>query len=136
MKSFHLFMSVVIAFFVVGIGCRAGVEQTENPQGTLPIVKERNSLTAAALLVCWILSYNATENAMTQWLEQQTNIHPEWIVTSQKDFFRKLEILLASRTYPGIIFNPPLSKEQLTASASKGKILPLNKYIEKFGGKH
>lgn len=70
-------------------------------------------------------------NRMTEWLEEQTNVHIDWeLVTSQEEgeAESKLNLMLASGDIPEIIFSIA-SPSQAQVYGSQGLFLPLNDLI-------
>ncbi|WP_105614836.1 extracellular solute-binding protein [Vallitalea okinawensis] len=72
-------------------------------------------------------------NDYTLWLEEQTNIDFDFITASKDDEVEKLNILLATGSYPEVLLTSKLNYSQQALYGSQGIILPLNDLIEKYG---
>ncbi len=102
------------------------------PAGQLPIVKEKITLTAFQIMNAGIVDYETNE--FTKWLEEQTNIHLDWMLQPEADVNSKLNLILASGTgLPDIFIRPSISRTLLVEYSAQDVFLPLNDYIEEYG---
>lgn len=72
-------------------------------------------------------------NAYTTWLNKQTNINLEFVTVSKEDEEEKLNLLLATGSYPEVLLTSKLNYSQQALYGSQGIILPLNDLIDKYG---
>jgi putative aldouronate transport system substrate-binding protein len=75
---------------------------------------------------------NIEENLMTQWMEERTGVHIEWIVSSGGDSVTALNMSLASGDYPDIYWGVDISNAQVISYAAQGILQPLNDYLEEY----
>ncbi len=102
---------------------------------SLPIVPADEEVT----ITCW--GFPLLENGLddldnndfTIWFEEQTGVNIEWVMGPSADRDTKLNMLLTSGDYPGVIFNAPFDASQQQFYGNLGTILPLNDLIEKYG---
>ncbi|WP_281888790.1 ABC transporter substrate-binding protein [Paenibacillus sp. YYML68] len=97
--------------------------------GTYPIVKEKVTLKVLAALRPGVDDYRT--NAFTKWLEEKTNVHLEWETVPESNMKEKLNLTLASGSYPDIFLNMGVTPAQLEIYGSQGVFLPLEDFIEK-----
>jgi len=102
---------------------------------SLPIVGEDEEVT----ITCWgfpLLEWGLDDldnNDFTIWFEEQTGVNIEWIMGPSTDRDTKINLLLTSGDYPGVIFNAPFGPSEQQFYGNLGTILPLNDLIDKYG---
>jgi putative aldouronate transport system substrate-binding protein len=69
-------------------------------------------------------------NRMTEWYEEKTNIHINWIIVPQAEETTKLNLSIASGEYPDIYLTY-FSAAQANQLGTQGVLIPLNDLIEK-----
>ncbi|MBN1648803.1 MAG: extracellular solute-binding protein [Spirochaetales bacterium] len=138
MKKIALFLLLVFCASVLFAGgnkeTAAGNDIGLSAPGVEPLVPEKITLTAFIPSIGFI--EDIRENAMYKWIEEQTNVHIEWIESSKVDANTKLSVLLASGEYPDIIFGASgngLAVQDVYKYGSQGIFIPLNDLIEKQG---
>ena len=111
----------------------ASASAAENVAGTLPIVAEKTTITVMTRGVPQVDSFLYEDNAFTQWLEEQTNIHIEWEVVPNESATQKLNVTLASGKLPDVILGFNISPSVQEIYGKQGLFVPLNAYIDKLG---
>jgi putative aldouronate transport system substrate-binding protein len=106
-------------------------EGNMSPPGVFPIVKEKVTLRVFVAPEPWIGDFS--DNKVTKWYEEKTNVHIEWMQVSRDDAGQKVNLMLASQTDLPDIFMTGLTQAQIITYGSQGILLPLNDYIEKLG---
>lgn len=100
-----------------------------NPPGTFPIVKEKVTLKVMAGQRPFVEDY--TTNWFTKWFEEKTNVHIEWETAPEGDqATQKLNLTLASGTYPDVFMNLPITNEMIELYGGQGVFLPIDEYYE------
>ncbi|MGG1553983.1 ABC transporter substrate-binding protein [Paenibacillus ferrarius] len=97
--------------------------------GTFPIVKDKVTLKVLAAVRPGVEDYRT--NAFTKWLEEKTNVHLEWETVPESNMREKLNLTLASGSYPDIFLNMGITDAQLEIYGNQGVFLPLEELIEK-----
>lgn len=104
-----------------------------NEPGTLPVVKEKITLTAGIVQNPLITSYEYGENYLTTQLEDLTNIHIEWVMypATAADAYAKLRLQIAGgEKLPDILIGFDLANDGIRESYGQaGAIIPLNEYL-------
>lgn len=72
-------------------------------------------------------------NEYTKWLENKTNINFDFVTVSEAEEIEKLNLLLATGSYPELIFSYKMNYSQQALYGSQGILMPLNDLIEKHG---
>lgn len=135
-RVFHVILTVCILPLAL-ISCAQGSAHQAlrlSPPGELPLTEEKVTLTAFVPSTGFIADLKT--NAFALWLEEQTNVHIEWIESSKVEARNKLSILLASGDYPDIIFGTNgsgLANEDIYRYGQQGVFIPLNSLIETKG---
>ena len=73
---------------------------------------------------------NFEDNAMTKWLEEQTNIEFEFVVAEAAEVDTKLNLLLSTGEYPDLIMGMNVNSSLQSMYGKEGVFIPLNDYIE------
>lgn len=73
---------------------------------------------------------NFEDNAMTKWLEEQTNIEFEFVVAESAEVDTKLNLLLSTGEYPDLIMGMNVNSSLQSMYGKEGVFIPLNDYIE------
>lgn len=102
-----------------------------NPAGVLPIVKEKETLDIMIVGRPSVEDFDTNE--FTKWLEEQTNIDLNLQVIPQEGSAEKINLVLASGTYPDVLLGFNLTPAQQAIYGGQGVFLPLNDLIEKYG---
>jgi len=111
-------------------GARLPGPQLSAP-GKLPLVSEPVTLTVFVPSVGFVEDF--ATNAYAKWVEEQTGVRIEWIESDKVDARNKLSALLASGSYPDIIFGANgtgLASQDLYRYGRQGVFIPLNRLIE------
>ncbi|MDG0809226.1 extracellular solute-binding protein [Cohnella rhizosphaerae] len=115
-----------------GASASSSASDNFNAPGTLPVVKNQETLTVWASPPSWVGDLN--ENWFTKYFEEKTNIKINWVRANMEDYRDKLNLLLASNTdLPDVILSWGISNAQQIAYGSQGLFLPLNELIDKYG---
>ena len=107
-----------------------------NPPGTLPIAKEKITLTVFAPPNEEFNALGWEENLFFQELEEKTNIHLEWQTAATSDNVReKISTMFASKNMPDIILTGVAAKNRYDKTTeamlgAQGLIMPMNEYID------
>jgi putative aldouronate transport system substrate-binding protein len=102
------------------------------PAGMFPLTTEKVTLRVAIPGNASVEDFST--NTFTQWYEQQTNVHIEWIILPSDEALAKLNLMLSSGDYPDVIMGfYDISPAQLQVYGQQGIFLPLNDLIEKAG---
>jgi putative aldouronate transport system substrate-binding protein len=102
-----------------------------NSAGIFPIVKEKVTLKVLMSGSPRVEDYNTNE--FTKWLEEKTNVHVDWEVVPAAQADQKLNLMLASGTYPDIILGFAVTPTKQLIYGSQGIFKPLNELIDKYG---
>ncbi|MCT4596468.1 MAG: extracellular solute-binding protein [Vallitalea sp.] len=146
-KIFSIILSICLIISIL-VGCQneQKVQQKDNgyiqdtskeidsimtPIGTLPIVKEKITLTVATHTKSSEVD-DFANNEFTKWLEEKTNIHIEWITADKGEYKSKLNLLIAGGDYPDIIMRSNFSIGEQVLYEEQGILTPLNDLIEKY----
>ncbi|MEG0766350.1 MAG: extracellular solute-binding protein [Clostridia bacterium] len=105
-------------------------EVTVSAPGELPIVSAPVTLTAWAAQGA-IIEDMAT-NKTTQWAEEQTGVHIEWIMVNGAEASTQLNLSLAGGDYPDLYLTT-FTTDMVQLYAQYGVFIPLNDLIEKHG---
>lgn len=118
-----------------GTQAQGDASQTDgpvNPKGELPIVNEPITLTVAIKSNPQVEDFK--DNEFTKWVEEQTNIHLEFIMLPNKDTDTKINLMMAAgKDLPDIIITTAIPNDALYKYALDGLVIPLDDYIEKYG---
>jgi putative aldouronate transport system substrate-binding protein len=102
------------------------------PAGMFPLTTEKVTLRVAIPGNASVEDFNT--NTFTQWYEEQTNVHIEWIILPSDEALAKLNLMLSSGDYPDVIMGfGDISPAQLQVYGQQGIFVPLNDLIEKAG---
>jgi putative aldouronate transport system substrate-binding protein len=101
------------------------------PAGMFPLTKDKVTLRVAIPGNASVEDFNT--NAFTQWYEQKTNVHIEWIILPSDEALTKVNLMLASGDYPDVIMAVNISPAQMQVYGQQGIFLPLNELIESAG---
>ena len=71
-------------------------------------------------------------NKLTQWYEEQTNVHVNWISIESADATTAFNLTLASHEYPDV-YARRFSTSEIMMCAEDGVLLPLNDLIDEYG---
>ncbi|MCK4515649.1 MAG: extracellular solute-binding protein, partial [Spirochaetaceae bacterium] len=96
--------------------------------GELPIVEEQVTVTIMAERHAQITSMS--DNYATRYMEDQTNVHIEWLDTPMAEFDEKLNLVLASGEYPDAIMDFNVAADLVVRYGSEGIFVPLNDLIQ------
>lgn len=102
-----------------------------------PIVNEGNQIVISAFAPFRdpISSYDASDNAFTQWLEETTGLTFKFTTSLEIDAKQKLNTIMVGGDLPDIFLyspNYPLSASEQLLYGSQGILIPLNDLIEKY----
>lgn len=98
--------------------------------GKLPIVKEKITFTAIIPSIGWVPDIAA--NQMNQYLEEQTNIHIEWMEVTKEEYTEKLAILIAGNEHPDIIIDDALTKAKVDEYGQQGLFVDVGQYMDTY----
>lgn len=127
-----LLAAVACAAFAGGQGEQAVVEEEQlqvNPAGVLPIVDEMATMSVFTST----FEFDIEENAFTQWLEEQTNVHLEWDLVPDNSLEEKRNLLLASGDYPDVFLAANFRPSLQMIYGSRGVLVSLNNLIDEYG---
>jgi len=110
----------------------SGASRTVSAPGIFPITNVKVTLKVFATPD--ILVEDIATNATTKWLEEKTNVHIDWQVSTPQDAGQKISLLLASQSdLPDVFFTSSISVDQMFAYGEQGVLIDLNKYIDSQG---
>lgn len=98
--------------------------------GAMPIVDEPTELTIWAAIPGGMDDY--TNNPTTQWFEEKTGVHINWIEVANAESATLFNTSIASGDYPDIYMRGS-SGAELIQYAEDGVIIPLNDLIDEYG---
>lgn len=102
--------------------------------GVLPITKEKTTIRITVPQDPTVTSYEYGENALTTWLEDQTNVHIEWNLYPSTDSLEKLNLELSSGGDVGdLIMAFEVDNAMLATYGSQGVFRDLRELIDKHG---
>ncbi|WNQ10208.1 ABC transporter substrate-binding protein [Paenibacillus aurantius] len=139
-KALTIQLTAVLAAAAVLNGCSKESADTPaaKPKGTevsaagqLPITKEKTTLRIMVAAKNGVEDYKTNE--FTKWLEEKTNVHIEWEIVQPKEAAEKLNLSLASGTYPDVYMGFAISPTKQMVYGSQGVFLPLNGMIDQYG---
>ncbi len=107
------------------------IQDLDTVNGTFPITDE--PVTLRVLCVVNPRVEDIATNTFTQWYEEKTNVHVEWMVAPQQEALTSLNVRLASGDYPDVIMNFNLDPALQLLYGSQGVFLPLNDLIDEYG---
>jgi putative aldouronate transport system substrate-binding protein len=114
---------------------KKATDESENgnmtPPGVFPIVEESVTLRVFVAPEPWIGDFS--ENKVTKWYEDKTNVHIEWMQVGRDDASEKINLMLASQTDLPDVFMTGMSQQQQITYGAQGVFIPLNDYIENLG---
>lgn len=126
-----LLVSVVLAFSVFG-GCSStkkteSIDKTNAPQST-PADQE-------AVTVKWFINdskpdFTDADNALKTAIEKANNVKLEFEIPPLSNYKERLQIALASGTFPDIITMTSNTDETYLSPLNNGILIPLNKYLD------
>ena len=103
-----------------------------NPAGELPLVKDKITLKVAIRSNPQVDDF--VDNDFTKWLEEQTNIHLEFTMLPDKDVDTKINLMFAAgKDLPDVVITTAIKNDTLYKYALDGLIIPMDKYIDKYG---
>lgn len=141
-KLLSLAMSLALALMLIVIPAHGDGEYklsdpNLNEPGTLPVAKEKITLSVGIMQDSNTTSYEYGENFMTTRLEDMTNIHIEWVMypAIEADANSKLRLQISGgETLPDMLEGFDLNKDAIRESYGQaGALIPLNDYIDNLG---
>lgn len=106
-----------------------GEDITLSGPNEYPVVSEKITLT----VFCKPKSTaNMVDNYMTEWMEEKTGIHFEWLVPPATEFNTNFNLNIESREYYDFYFGMNLSTAQVWQLAQDGVARPLDDLIENY----
>jgi putative aldouronate transport system substrate-binding protein len=104
-----------------------------NALGTFPLVKQKETIT-----VMWHSSspeFNAETNWFTQWYENKTNVHVNWIMNPSEQFKEKLNLAFAAGDQIDFVMTGGASASTYSLTdilkfAQQQVIMPIQNYID------
>lgn len=127
MKKLALILLIVCLLPLAGL---AEGEPWRGDKSNMPITPEKTELTVWITVPADVEDMNT--NYMTQWYEDMTNIHVNWITATTSDSAQLLTLSLTSGEYPDI-YMTGLSVDQIvTYGMGEGVLIPLEDLIEQY----
>jgi len=150
-KKIGAWVCAVILVVSILSGCTGNAANTDEPasspsngntatasqnEGANQISEEKITITALAAPFpeVKLFDFDYDKNHFTKWLEDNTNIHINWVTAaSVGDITQKLSLMLSSGEIPDIMFLNNFSPSVQKQYGDQGLLLPLNDYIDKYG---
>ena len=130
-KLIALLLVLMLAFSVgaMAVAETASVDEAEQTDSIFPL-EEEITLTAFVLGMTGGVDY--TNNYVTQWIKEKTNINLEFVAAvSGSDGETKLNMMIYSgEKLPDIFIATAWSKAECQSYGSEGIIVPLNEYLK------
>lgn len=124
-------LSLVLTF-IMALGCIGALAEVTAP-GEFPIVDEKMELTVFYAGIGDLMEDMET-NYATQWLEEKTNIHINWIVCPPEDAISQLSLMLSSgKNLPDVFIVKNATVDLVNTFGMQGVLLNLDDYIEEYG---
>jgi putative aldouronate transport system substrate-binding protein len=101
------------------------------PAGLYPLTKQKTTFTVLMPANAQVKDFPS--NAFTAWYEERTGVHIDWQIVPSQDARNKLNVTLASGSYPDIIMNFGLGPAEQLLYGAQGIFLPLNDYLDQHG---
>ena len=123
-------LSTIIAIVMI-VTCAGALAEVSAP-GEFPITDEKLELT-----VFYVPATNVEDietNYATQWLENKTGIHVNWITSTVEDAASKISLMLTSgQNLPDIFLVKNITADMINAYGMQGMLLNLDDYINEYG---
>jgi len=74
-----------------------------------------------------------SKNVFTQWYEERTNVHVEWMVVPGEDALTKVNAMIASGDVPDVFMSINFLPAQQMLYGSQGLFVPLNDLLDQHG---
>jgi putative aldouronate transport system substrate-binding protein len=111
------------------MGLTAGGVPIANP-GQLPIVKNRGDITIEIMVTGHPAIVNWNTNAMSQWMEEQTNIVVNWRLIPLEGRLDTLSMELTSANYPDAFMSVGMNQDLVNRfGVGEGRLLPITDLI-------
>lgn len=114
-------------------GAVEGVEGNYTAAGKFPIVNDKVSLKVFYAPYAFVTDME--DNYATQWLEEKTNIHIDWMISGEQDAAEKINLLLGAgdaEGLPDVFYTGWISRQQVEYYGGEGTFLPLNDLIDQY----
>lgn len=126
-KTLSILLCLVMTLTMATVALAAEV----TPNGEFPVVNEKITLTVFAHALPSIVDLST--NAFTQWYEERTGVHIEWITAPQGNAMEVLNLMLAGGDLPDIILGAGLKPEvEEMYGSTEHMFVPLNDLIEQY----
>jgi putative aldouronate transport system substrate-binding protein len=123
-------MRKFLVTFVCCLVFLSSIAFAKNYLGKMPLTKTKVTLTGIIPSIGSVS--NMKTNRLNNLLEQRTNVHINWVETSQEQFRDKLSIMAAAGECPDIIFEKGrLGKQDYEKFGQQGVLADLTPYINK-----
>lgn len=132
MKKISKFLSLCLCLILLTASMSAFAEPALTEPGTMPVVSE-----PAELTIFWYQSTpvgEMDENEFTIWFEEQTGVHINWMIYSDKDTAKtKANALIASNEMPDMFVNVGFSDMEAVMYGQQGIFIDLAPLLEEYG---
>jgi putative aldouronate transport system substrate-binding protein len=128
-KRNRIISGILAATMAAGMCVTAGAaENTEDVKSRYPVSEDKLELTVFAAKPATIEDLDT--NLFTQELEELTNVHIKWQTCTEDGLNEKRNVLFASGSYPDVLLNANITKEEQMLYGEQGVLIPLNDLIE------
>ena len=104
-----------------------------NPPGQLPVCKDQEILRVINTQSPHVMTYSYSENKLTKYLQDRTNVAIELILYPEEGAIEKLNIELSTKGNLGDLILIPMDRAMLVTYGGQGVLAPLNDLIEQRG---
>ena len=125
MKKLALILLIVCLLPLAGL---AEGEPWRGDKSNMPITPEKTELTVWTV----VTGEDMNTNYMTQWYEDMTNIHVNWITATTSDSAQLLTLSLTSGEYPDVYMTSLTTNQVVTYGMGEGVLIPLEDLIEQY----
>lgn len=121
----------LVLTILMALGCVSALAEVTAP-GEFPIVDEKMELTVFYAGIDQMEDIET--NYATQWLEEKTGIHVNWITCPSSDAVSQLSLILSSgQDMPDVFICKNATVDLVNTFGMQGMLLNLDEYIEEYG---
>lgn len=128
-------VAIILILLMTGMisACAQPVIEVDNETTTAVTFPLEEKITLTAFVHTRDGLTDFVNNEFTKWLEEQTNVHLEFILVEESEADEQLSLLLLNNEYPDLIFSRTFGRPEQALYGSRGDIIPLNDFIETYG---
>lgn len=129
---------LLVLVLVTGCGGNDSmVEDVVEPLNSKALADKGFPLEEPITLTAFVHTRNKVDdfenNEFTKWLEEVTNVHLEFIVSTESNADQALKLLMSTGEYPDMIFSKRMVTREQAYYGSQGALIPLNDLVDQYG---